>query len=89
MVCEIPHTVSTKMYMELHYEVELAVVIGKGGSKIAETKAMDHVAGYALALDMTARNLQIRWMPRRKDGLGALLKAMILSVPLVTSEKES
>ena len=44
---------------ELHYEVELAVVIGNGGSKIAETKAMDHVAGYALALDMTARNLQL------------------------------
>lgn len=43
---------------ELHYEVELAVVIGQGGSKISEAKAMDHVAGYALALDMTARNLQ-------------------------------
>ena len=51
---------------ELHYEVELAVVIGKGGSKIAETKTMDHVAGYALALDMTARNLQMQW--RRKVG---------------------
>ena len=50
---------------ELHYEVELAVVIGKEGSKIAETKAMDHVAGYALALDMTARNLQ---MDAKKKG---------------------
>ena len=43
---------------ELHYEVELAVVIGQGGSKITQANAMNHVAGYALALDMTARNLQ-------------------------------
>ena len=35
------------------------MVIGVGGSKISEAKAMDHVAGYALALDMTARNLQL------------------------------
>ena len=50
---------------ELYYEVELAVVIGKEGSKIAENKEMDHVAGYALALNMTARNLQ---MDAKKKG---------------------
>lgn len=40
------------------YEVELGVVIGKDGKNIPEDSSMSHVGGYALALDMTARNLQ-------------------------------
>ncbi|XP_069140302.1 oxaloacetate tautomerase FAHD1, mitochondrial-like [Argopecten irradians] len=43
---------------ELHHEVELGIVIGKGGTNISEENAMDHVGGYILALDMTARDLQ-------------------------------
>ncbi|XP_060064544.1 acylpyruvase FAHD1, mitochondrial-like [Ylistrum balloti] len=43
---------------ELHHEVELGVVIGKGGNNISEANAMEHVGGYVLALDMTARDLQ-------------------------------
>ncbi|KAJ8387117.1 hypothetical protein AAFF_G00160570 [Aldrovandia affinis] len=42
----------------LHHEVELGVVIGTGGTAIARASAMDHVAGYALCLDMTARDVQ-------------------------------
>lgn len=34
------------------------MVIGKEGRDIPKSSAMSHVAGYALALDMTARNLQ-------------------------------
>ncbi|KAI0053979.1 hypothetical protein FA95DRAFT_1551758 [Auriscalpium vulgare] len=41
-----------------HHEVELGVVIGKGGREISEQDAYSHIAGYALAVDMTARNLQ-------------------------------
>ncbi|KAF7337853.1 hypothetical protein MVEN_02008200 [Mycena venus] len=41
-----------------HHEVELGVVIGKSGRDIAQADAESHVAGYALAVDMTARNLQ-------------------------------
>jgi len=41
-----------------HHEVELGVVIGKGGRDITEQHADSHVAGYALGVDMTARNLQ-------------------------------
>ena len=44
---------------ELHHEVELGVVIGKTGKNINEADAMDHVGGYALALDMTARDVQL------------------------------
>ncbi|GLE06324.1 hypothetical protein PINS_up015571 [Pythium insidiosum] len=42
----------------VHHEVELGVVIGKGGRDISERSSMDHVAGYVLAIDMTARDLQ-------------------------------
>ncbi|KAI0062343.1 hypothetical protein BV25DRAFT_1885681 [Artomyces pyxidatus] len=41
-----------------HYEVELGLVIGKGGRDISSSDADSHIAGYALAVDMTARNLQ-------------------------------
>lgn len=43
---------------KLHHEVELAVVIGTKGSRIPEESSMDHVDGYMLALDMTARDFQ-------------------------------
>ncbi|KAJ2558342.1 hypothetical protein EV175_000838 [Coemansia sp. RSA 1933] len=42
----------------VHHEVELGVVIGKSGRDIRAADAYSHVAGYALALDLTARNLQ-------------------------------
>ena len=42
----------------MHHEVELGVVISKDGSHIKEDVAMDHVGGYILALDMTARDWQ-------------------------------
>ncbi|KAI0693352.1 hypothetical protein BC835DRAFT_1354053 [Cytidiella melzeri] len=41
-----------------HHEVELGLVIGKGGRDISQADADSHIAGYALAVDMTARNLQ-------------------------------
>ncbi|KAI8097354.1 uncharacterized protein BX664DRAFT_292855 [Halteromyces radiatus] len=43
---------------EVHHEIELAVVIGKTGRDIKKEDAMNHIAGYALAIDMTARNVQ-------------------------------
>lgn len=43
---------------DVHHEVELVAVIGTGGRFISEDDALDHVAGYAVGLDMTARDLQ-------------------------------
>lgn len=43
---------------ELHYEVELGIVIGKDGKNIPESSALSYIGGYVLALDMTARNIQ-------------------------------
>lgn len=42
----------------VHFEVEMVVAIGKGGTDITLEKALDHVYGYALGLDMTRRDLQ-------------------------------
>jgi acylpyruvate hydrolase len=39
-------------------ELELAIVVGKRGKQIARAQAMDHVAGYTVALDMGYRDLQ-------------------------------
>jgi hypothetical protein len=38
---------------ELNHEVELGVVIGKKAKFVNAANALDHIAGYALGLDMT------------------------------------
>lgn len=43
---------------DVHHELELVAVIGTGGSNIAPASALDHVAAYALGLDLTARDIQ-------------------------------
>lgn len=43
---------------DLHYEVELAVFLQEGGENIAAEEALSKVFGYAVALDMTRRDLQ-------------------------------
>lgn len=42
----------------IDYEAELAVIISKGGRGIAKDDAMDHVWGYTIINDVTARDLQ-------------------------------
>lgn len=43
---------------DVHHEVELAVMLKSGGINIPVAEAEQHVFGYALALDMTRRDLQ-------------------------------
>ncbi len=45
---------------QIDWEVELAVVIGKGGKNIREEDALSHVFGYSVLNDVTARDLQDR-----------------------------
>lgn len=48
------------------FEGELAVIIGKGGRRIAQADAFDHIAGYACFNDGTARDWQRhthQWTP--------------------------
>jgi 2-keto-4-pentenoate hydratase/2-oxohepta-3-ene-1,7-dioic acid hydratase in catechol pathway len=44
----------------IDYEAELAVIIGKPGRRIAREDAFDHVWGYTIINDVTARDLQAR-----------------------------
>lgn len=41
---------------QLDYEVELAVIIGKGGKRIPKENALDHVYGYTVINDISARD---------------------------------
>ena len=43
---------------DVHHEIELVVALKSGGTNIATDGALDHVYGYAVALDMTRRDLQ-------------------------------
>lgn len=49
------HAAHTRM---LDYEVELGIVIGKAGRDIQPDAALDHVFGYTIVNDITARDLQ-------------------------------
>jgi fumarylpyruvate hydrolase len=44
----------------LHHEIELVVALHRGGSNIPAARALDHVYGYAVGLDMTRRDLQLQ-----------------------------
>ncbi|MDM0005446.1 fumarylacetoacetate hydrolase family protein [Variovorax sp. J22G73] len=54
---ELPYPAKTANY---HYEAELVVAIGLGGSDIPREKALEHAWGYAVGLDMTRRDLQMK-----------------------------
>lgn len=52
---DFPYPPLTK---DVHHEIEMVIAIGTGGVDIPQAKALDHVYGYALGLDMTRRDLQ-------------------------------
>ena len=41
------------------YEIELVVAIGKAGASIPSERALDHVWGYGVGIDLTRRDLQL------------------------------
>ncbi|MGV2895983.1 fumarylacetoacetate hydrolase family protein [Achromobacter sp. AGC78] len=64
----------------LHYEIELVAAIGQGGANIAVDDALQHVWGYAVGLDMTRRDLQMKM--REAGRPWELGKAFDQSAPL-------
>ena len=54
------------------HELELVIVIGRQGTDIAHDKALDHVAGYCLGLDMTIRGPEDRSFRKSPDGYAVL-----------------
>lgn len=55
---EIP--IFPQISTNIDYEVELAVVIGKSGRNIPKERALEHVWGYTVINDITARDVQRR-----------------------------
>jgi fumarylpyruvate hydrolase len=52
---EIPYPSGTA---DLHHEVEMIVALASGGRDIPVERALDHVFGYGVGLDLTRRDLQ-------------------------------
>ncbi|MFI9508384.1 fumarylacetoacetate hydrolase family protein [Nocardia sp. NPDC052566] len=53
---------------ELDYELELAAVVGRGGRDVPIEQAADHIFGYTIFNDWSARDLQLKLM---QTGVGA------------------
>ena len=51
---------------DCHHEAELALLIGREGKNISADEAMEHVAGYGVAIDLTLRDVQAE---HKKKGL--------------------
>ena len=75
----LPYPPRTENY---HYEIELVVAIGKAGRDIAPEDAAAHIFGYAVGLDMTRRDLQMRM--REQGRPWEIGKAFDYSAPIGT-----
>ena len=75
----VPYPPRTENY---HYEMELVVAIGKAGRDIAPEDAAAHIFGYAVGLDMTRRDLQMRM--REQGRPWEIGKAFDYSAPIGT-----
>ena len=58
-----PIVFDARLSKKLDCEAELAIVIGKPGRHIAIERALDHVFGYTICNDVTARDRQVRRTP--------------------------
>ena len=74
---DLPYPPQTADY---HHEIELVVAIGRTGHDIPVERALDHVWGYAVGLDMTRRDLQAKL--RDKGRPWELGKAFDASAPI-------
>lgn len=65
---------------DLHHEVELVVAIGTGGRDIEAARALEHVFGHAVGLDMTRRDLQAQM--KKRSGPWCISKGFDHAAPL-------
>ena len=70
---------------QIDYEAELAVVIGRAGRDISRSRAMDHVFGYTIVNDVTARDVQVRHL---QWDLGKSLDTFCPMGPCIVSADE-
>ncbi len=55
-----PFVIDPEVSTAIDWEVELGLIIGKGGKHISEADALSHIFGYTVINDITARDLQAR-----------------------------
>jgi 2-keto-4-pentenoate hydratase/2-oxohepta-3-ene-1,7-dioic acid hydratase in catechol pathway len=75
-----PHVTS-----EVDYEAELALIIGKGGRDIPANKAFEHIWGYTIVNDVTARDRQKK---HKQWFLGKTLDTFCPMGPWITTADE-
>lgn len=78
----VPYPPETENF---HYEAELVVAIGTGGTNIAQEDALSHVYGYAVGNDLTRRDLQLE--AREKGRPWDWGKAFDRSAPIAPIKK--
>ena len=72
----VPYPPLTK---DLHHEVELVVAMKSGGLNIPADRALEHVYGYAVGIDLTRRDLQLA--SRKKERPWEVGKSFDYSAP--------
>lgn len=81
---------------EVHYELELILLIGENGHRIPEARALEHVAGYGVGLDLTAFDLQqqahqagLPWMRSKSFASGAPVSGFVAAERIPKPESVS
>ena len=69
-----------KISSQVEHEIELGIVIGQKGKHIGIEEVQDHIAGYTIILDITARDLQ--WEARKKGDPWDISKGMDTFAPI-------
>ena len=77
---------SPSVTTQIDYESELAVVIGRGGRDIPRSRAMDHVFGYTVVNDVSARDVQVR---HQQWDLGKSFDSFCPMGPWITTADEA
>ena len=66
-----PIVCDPRLTEKLDVETELAIVVGTPGRHIPTERALEHVFGYTILNDVTARDLQVRTTPRGSRGMNS------------------
>ncbi|MBI3258054.1 MAG: fumarylacetoacetate hydrolase family protein [Ignavibacteriae bacterium] len=67
----------------MHHEVEMVVIIGKECSNITASSALEYVAGYAVGIDLTLRDVQA--LAKQRGEPWAIAKGFAGSAPISTA----
>jgi len=70
---------------QLDWEVERAIVMGTGGLRIPEARALEHVFGYTVINDISARDIQFR---HKQYFLGKSLEGACPMGPVIVTRDE-